>query len=157
NAAQTNGTHGSIGTAQDISGSFVGLGGTGSRGAVLGDINQLVVNTGDVYASERGGPGVVVVANAGGVTAGLNNPVFGTGVVNGMHEGPDGNLYVGLDTSPGNGTGGEILKFSPSGTLLATIHLPNDPNQGGFFYYPFGFAVAADGSFWVPQPNTGNI
>jgi streptogramin lyase len=159
NAAATTGTHSTIGTAQDLTGSFVPLGGsTNSRGAVLGGINQLVANTGDAYASERGGPGVVVVANAGGVLSGLSNPVFSTGVVQGMHEGPDGDLYVGLDTAPGLGTGGEILKFSPTGTLLATIHLPND--TAFIFYYPFGFAVtgtAANVSFWVPQPNSGNI
>src|SRR5262249_30739139 len=39
----------------------------------------------------------------------------------------------------------------------STIHLPNDPNQGNFFFYPFGFGIAADGTLWVPQPNTGNI
>jgi hypothetical protein len=160
NAALTTGTHGTIATAQDLTGSFLPLGGsTNSRGAVLGGINQLVVNTGDVYVSERGGPGVAVVANAGGVTSGLNNPVFGTGVVQGINEGPDGNLYVGLDTSFGNGTGGEILKFSPAGALVATIHLPNDTPAVGF-YYPYGFAVtgtAANVSFWVPQPNSGNI
>ncbi len=157
NAASTTGTHGTLGTAQDLSGSFLPLGGTSSRGAVLGSINQLVVNTGDAYASERGGPGVVVVANAGGIESQLSNPAFATGVVQGMHEGSDGDLYVGLDSSPGNGTGGEILKFSPNGTLLATIHLPNDPNQGNFLYYPFGFSLASDGSFWVAQPNTGNV
>src|SRR5262249_22304072 len=36
-------------------------------------------------------------------------------------------------------------------------NLPNDPNQGGFFYYPFGFSVASDGTLWVAQPNTGNV
>jgi streptogramin lyase len=156
NAAATTGTHGTIGTAQDLTGSFVPLAGTATRGAVLGGINQLVAHTGDAYTSERGGPGVVVVANAGGVLSTLSNPVFSTGVVQAMREGPDGNLYVGLDTAPGLGTGGEILKFSPTGTLVATIHLPND-SPGVGFYYPFGFAVASDSSFWVPQPNTGNI
>jgi sugar lactone lactonase YvrE len=157
NAAATTGAHGTRGTAQDLTGSFLSLGGTSWRGAVLGGINQLVAHTGDAYASERGGPGVVVVANAGGVESALSSPVFSTGVVQGMHEGPDGDLYVGLDTAPGLGTGGEILKFSPTGTLLATISLPNDPNQGGFFYYPFGFSVASDGTLWVAQPNTGNV
>jgi streptogramin lyase len=156
NAAATSGTHGTRGMAQDLSGSFLTLGGTSSRGAVVGGINQLQANTGDAYASERGGPGVVVVANAGGVASALSNPIFGSGVIGGMHEGPDGNLYIGLDTSPGNGTGGEIVKFSSTGTLLGTIPLPNDAPGVGFFY-PFGFAIASDGTFWVPQPNTGNI
>jgi streptogramin lyase len=74
-----------------------------------------------------------------------------------MHIGPNGNLYVGVDTSPGNGTGGEIVEMTQSGTVAATINLPNDPNQGGFLYYPFGFAVASDGTLWVAQPNTGNV
>jgi streptogramin lyase len=156
NAAATSGTHGTRATAQDLSGSFLALGGTSSRGAVLGGINQLVASTGDVYVSERGGPGVVVVANGGGVVASLNDPALGTGVVQGILEGPDGNIYVGLDTAAGLGTGGEILKFSPNGTLLSTIHLPNDSPAVGF-YYPFGFGIAADGTLWVPQPNTGNI
>jgi streptogramin lyase len=156
NAAATTGMPSTMGTAQDLTGSFLSLGGTSARGAVLGSINQLVANTGDAYVSERGGPGIAVVANAGGVESTLSNPVFATGVVQGMHEGPDGHLYVGLDTSPGNGTGGEILNFSPSGTLLGTIHLPND-TPANFFYYPFGFSIASDGTFWVGQPNSGHV
>jgi hypothetical protein len=34
--------------------------------------------------------------------------------------------------------------------------LPDDP-ANNFYYYPFGFSVAGDGSFWVPQPNSGNV
>ncbi len=26
-----------------------------------------------------------------------------------------------------------------------------------FYYYPYGFSIASDGSFWIPQPNSGNI
>jgi sugar lactone lactonase YvrE len=160
NAALENSLHGgssngTLGTAQDLGGSFVALGGTATRGAVLGAINQLVVNAGDIYVSERGGAGVIVVANAGGITSQISNPAFATGTIQAIHEGPDGNIYVGLDTAPGTGAGGELLKFSPGGALLATIKLP--PDSAGFFYYPFGFAVAADGSFWVAQPNSANV
>ena len=139
NAALENGLHGgpsngSLATAQNIGGSFVSLGGSSSRGAVLGGIDQLVVNPGDVYVSERGGPGVLVVANGGGVLSGINNPIFGTGVVGGIHEGPDGNLYVALSSASG-----EILKFAPGGTLLGVIPLPGDTPSIGY-YYPFGFS-----------------
>jgi sugar lactone lactonase YvrE len=148
-------SNGTIGTAQDLSGSFVTLGGAATRGAVLGSINQLVVGAGDIFVSERGGPGVIVVANAGGVISQLNDPAFATGTVQGIHEGPDGNIYVGLDTAPGTGAGGEILKFSIGGVLLATIKLP--PDASGGFYYPFGFSIAPDGTFWVAQPNSGSV
>ena len=26
-----------------------------------------------------------------------------------------------------------------------------------YYYYPYGFSIASDGSFWIPQPNSGNI
>jgi hypothetical protein len=40
--------------------------------------------------------------------------------------------------------------------LLGTIKLPDDPaNQG--LPYPYGFDIAPDGSFWVAQPNSGNV
>src|SRR5947209_3458922 len=69
--------------------------------------------------------------------------------------GPDSTIYLGLDTAPGTGQGGELLHFDLNGNLLGTIHLPND--SSGFFFYPFGFTVAPDGTFWVPQPNSGNV
>ena len=39
---------------------------------------------------------------------------------------------------------------------MATITLPDDPAEN-FLYYPYGFAIAPDGTFWIPQPNSDNI
>ena len=43
-----------------------------------------------------------------------------------------------------------------TGQQVATITLPTD-NANNFYYYPYGFSIASDGSFWIPQPNSGNI
>src|SRR5262249_45176108 len=98
-----------------------------------------------------------LVSSSGAIEATFNNPALQAGVVQGMHIAPNGNLYVGVDTSPGNGTSGEIVEMTHSGTLVTTITLPNYPNQGRFFLYPFGFSIASDGTLWVAQPNTGNV
>ena len=39
---------------------------------------------------------------------------------------------------------------------VATIPLPVD-NANDFFYYPYGFSIGSDGTFWIPQPNSQNI
>jgi hypothetical protein len=69
--------------------------------------------------------------------------------------GPDNNLYVGINVGA-NGVTGEILKLDTTGNLLATIVLPNDSGNQ-FLLYPFGFSVASDGTFWVPQANNAVI
>jgi hypothetical protein len=141
------------GTAQSIDGSFLNLGGTASRGAVLGSINQAVVSPGDVFVSTRGG-GVQLVHN-GAVVATFNDPSLNSGVVQDVELGPNGDVYVGVDTAPGTGAGGEVLHFSPAGVLLGTVKLPAD--SAGNFFYPFGFDVASDGTIWVAAPNSGEI
>jgi sugar lactone lactonase YvrE len=59
-----------------------------------------------------------------------------------------------VNTTFGKGKG-EILHFDTKGHLLATIPLPDD--GAGSSIYPPDFAVAPDGSFWVPQPNSGSV
>ena len=39
---------------------------------------------------------------------------------------------------------------------MATISLPAD-NADNFYYYPYGFSIASDGTFWISQPNSENI
>ena len=54
-------------------------------------------------------------------------------------------------------TRGELLEFDPlTGQQVAIISLPDDPADN-FFYYPYGFAIAPDGTFWIAQPNSQNI
>ena len=54
-------------------------------------------------------------------------------------------------------TSGELLEFNPTtGQQVATIAIPNDPAYQGYFY-PYGFSIAADGTFWIAQPNSQNI
>ena len=72
----------------------------------------------------------------------------------------DNMLYAGVTTniSPSS-VSGELVKIDPlTGAILGTISLPDDPavyydNQ----YYPFGFSIAKDGSFWIAQSNSDNI
>ena len=76
-------------------------------------------------------------------------------------------LYVGVTlnnpfvTGPGPITG-ELLEIDPAtGKLLNTISLPPDQwingNPNYFYFYPFAFDPASDGTFWVSQPNSDNI
>jgi sugar lactone lactonase YvrE len=140
--------------AQNLTNSFINLGNGASRGAVLGFVPGGVV-AGDVFVSARGGStGVYLLDNNGNILAQFTNPVFQNGLVGEVELGPDGSVYVPVDTSFGGGVG-EILHFDVSGNLLATIPLPNDLPFGQ--PYPFGIAVASDGSFWVAQANGGNV
>ncbi len=63
-------------------------------------------------------------------------------------------LYAAVTTSfNGGSVDGELLEFDPNtGQQVATITLPTD-NAENFYYYPYGFSIASDGSFWIPQPN----
>ena len=73
-------------------------------------------------------------------------------------------LYAAVTTSfngyggPGSGSvDGELLEFNPlTGHWWRSITLPAD-NSNYYYYYPYGFSIAPDGSFWIPQPNSGNI
>jgi hypothetical protein len=52
---------------------------------------------------------------------------------------------------------GELAEFDPvTGKQVGAVILPPDP-ANNFFYYPYGFSIAADGTFWVSQPNSENI
>ena len=53
---------------------------------------------------------------------------------------------------------GELAHLDSHGNLLGTIQLPDDPDPTDRgFYYPYGFDIAPDGSFWVAQPNSANV
>jgi hypothetical protein len=149
------GSDDTIAGAQDLTNSFLDLGGGISRGAVLGQVPGGLV-AGDVLVNERGPNDIAIYDNNGNLLGKITNRALQTGVISGVELGPDSTMYVGVDTRPGQGNGGELLHFDLGGNLLATIHLPNEPFGIGFFY-PFGFDVAPDGTFWVPQPNSGNV
>jgi hypothetical protein len=141
-----------IAAAQDLSSAFLDLGGGVSRAPVLGKVPG-GVTAGGVWVLGRAGT-LALLDNTGNPIKFINNPAFSTGVLSDVELGPDNSVYVALDVGA-NPANGEILRFDTSGNLLATIHLP--PDGGYYYYYPFGFDVAADGSLWVPQPNTGKV
>jgi streptogramin lyase len=162
NAALDAAVHGgsnnsTIATAQSLNSAFLTLGLHGaSDAAVLGSTTvPFTPASGDVFVSERyGGPGVLLLDPSGNVLETFTDPSLSTGTVQFVSLGVNDDVYVGLDTT-GSGNGGEVLHFTAGGTLLGTITLPNDASSG--LYYPFGFEVAADGTLWVPQPNSGNV
>jgi hypothetical protein len=127
---------------------------------VLGKVPFGIV-AGDVFINERTdyygsfGGKIALYDNNGNLLNTISNPALNAGVVSGVQLGPDNTLYVGVDTAPGSGQGGELVHMDSSGNLLGIIHLPSEPYGSGW-YYPFGFRVASDGTFWVPQPNTGH-
>jgi hypothetical protein len=166
NSAVQNELHGgpsddTIATAQDLTSAFLSLGTAGgSRAAVLGEVPGGAPSGGVVIGERKdqfGSPGgqIVILDNFGNLFSTITNSAIQAGVVQDARLGPDNTIYLGVDTAPGSGQGGEFLHFDLSGNLLGIIHLPNDPGFG--FYYPFGFAVAPDGTFWVPQPNSGHV
>jgi hypothetical protein len=167
NAAVQNELHGgpsddTIATAQDLTNAFLSLGTAGaSRAAVVGKVPGGLA-AGDVVLGERtdqfGSPGgqIAIYDNNGVLLSTITNTAMQAGVLQDAELGPDNTIYLGVDTAPGSGQGGELLHFDLSGNLLGTIHLPND-QPSGYYYYPFGFDVASDGTIWVPQPSSGNL
>ena len=117
---------------------------------------------GDVFVSERSsfygsfGGQIAVFDNSGNLLSTISNPALNAGLVSGVQLGPDNTLYVGVDTSGYGGYGGELVHLDLSGNLLGIINLPNQAYTDDY-YYPFGFKVASDGTFWVPQPSTGDV
>ena len=59
-------------------------------------------------------------------------------------------LYAAVTTSfNASSVSGELVEFNPiTGQEVATIPLPDDPAEN-FYYYPYGFSIASDGSFWI--------
>src|SRR5262249_31420919 len=47
------------------------------------------------------------------------------------------------------------LHFGLDGRFLGTVGLPGD--SPGSFLFPFQFDVAPDGTFWLPQRNSGKV
>lgn len=148
------GSDGTLAGAQQIDLSPLVLGNGISRSAVYGNI-PLQPQAGDAWVSERG-VGVQLVSSTGVVEGTLNNAALSAGIVQGMHIRPNGHLYVGVDTNPGLGNGGEIVEMTQTGVVVNIIHLPSDTPTNSFFY-PFGFSIASDGTLWVAQPNTNNV
>ncbi len=148
----------SITTAQNIDSSSYSLGGgAATRVAVVGTI-QGGTSPGDVWVVARGSSSVLRVNSSGAIVQTISGSVLDVGVLSGIELAPDNSFYV-AETLPADGPGvssGELVHFDRFGSLLGTMKLPDDPANIGYFY-PFGFTIATDGSFWVPQPNSGNV
>ena len=156
-----------IATAVDIDGSSYQLGiGGADRLGVVGSLPNYI-STGDVFVSSRyygfdyGGPTAAIlrVNQAGSVVQVIPVPEDQEFSLAAVELDPVNNmLYAAVTTSfNSDSVSGELLEFNPNtGQLVATISLPDDPADIGY-YYPFGFSIASDGSFWLPQPNSYNI
>ncbi|HRI16744.1 MAG TPA: hypothetical protein PLX89_27445, partial [Verrucomicrobiota bacterium] len=153
----------SLATAQNIEGSFITLG-TGTpkpeRGAAFGSAATGAL-PGDVFVSVRSfgtyGGSVVRFDAAGDLAQTISSPEFDRGIISDVELGPGNVIYVALSTLfLEDRVMGEILKFDLAGNFLGSIALPDDPAER-FYFYPFGFDVAADGTLWVPQLNSGNV
>ncbi len=146
---------GTIATAQPLDPYANPFAGQDDRVAVLGAIGGVSVTSGDAFVAARGISAIEAISHTTGQVI-ETIPVSG-GTLSGVELGPDGNLYAAITTSfNGSSVSGELLKFDLAGDLLATIAIPDDPAEN-FYYYPFGFGIAPDNTFWIPQPNSGNI
>jgi len=151
---------GSIGTAQPLDPYATSIGYGAQRIAVLGSITGSLISSGDAIVSARYNSELEVINPSGTVV--MTIPVTGQvyGGLSGVVEGADGYIYAGITTGFfGSYTTGALEKFDMAGNLVATINLPTDFSQSGssYYYYPYQFGAAPDGSFWVPQPNSGNV
>jgi hypothetical protein len=154
------GSDDTIAGAQNLTSSFISLSDGGSRAAVLGDVPGGFV-AGDVFVSERTsysgfGGKIAVFDNNGNLLSTISNPALNDGLVSGVQLGPDNTLYVAVDTSGDGYDGGELVHLDNNGNLLGIINLPAQSYTYGYAY-PYQFKVASDGTFWVPQPSTGNV
>jgi methionine-rich copper-binding protein CopC/protocatechuate 3,4-dioxygenase beta subunit len=159
----------SIATATDISGSSYLLGpGNADRLGVGGGLPADVILNGDVFVASRyygfynSSPTIAAIelVNEQGQIARVipvNEGLYYS--LSGVELNPVNNmLYAAVTTSfNGGSVSGELLEFDPfTGNQVATIPLPDDPAEN-FYYYPYGFSIAADGTFWMTQPNAGNV
>jgi sugar lactone lactonase YvrE len=152
-------TNNTLATAQPLDISSVPIGGGNDRLAVLGTIVGGPA-VGDPYVSARTSSGGLIYRldqATGAVNQTINSPEFSKGVISGVKLGPDNLLYVALTTSfNATSVSGELVVIDLKGNTIGTIPLPDDPADN-FFYHPYGFDVAADDTFWIPEPNSGNI
>jgi protocatechuate 3,4-dioxygenase beta subunit/methionine-rich copper-binding protein CopC len=162
-----------LGSATDLSGSSYILGpGNADRVSVVGSLPSGGTRTGDVFVASRDfnlGTASILHFNESGQLVQAIPVNEGLGFsVGGVELSPYNNmLYVGVTTSDPFDSGnpevtGELVEYDPStGEEVATIPLPSDPwvngNPNFYYYYPYSFAAATDGTFWISQPNSGNI
>jgi hypothetical protein len=157
NTALENDEHGlgsndTMGTAQSLDGGFNSIGNGASVSSVLGATHMPYASNNDVYVVSRQDQTVKHFDNNGNLLASwsVSSPFFGA--TSGIEMGPNNDLYVAVPTNYGQG---QLNHYTLGGQLLNIVTLPNGAN--GFYYYPFGFDVASDGSLWVPDPNSDTI
>ena len=154
---QVTAPHDSIATALPIDPYSNKIAGNDTRIAVLGSIGGFAVHPGDAFVAAPGNHSIDLVSDATGQIINeisISDPMFS---LRGVELGPNGILYAGVTVSfNGSSVSGELLKFDLNGNSLGAVMLPDDLAEN-FFYYPYGFSVAADGTFWVAQPNSGNV
>jgi hypothetical protein len=147
--------NGSIGSAEDISSSVIQLGAGVDRLAVLGEIVG-GPTAGDAYVVSRYNDVVYRVDVSGSIVQTISSPELG-GILGEIAMAQDNTLYVAVSTSfNSSSVSGKLVHFSESGELLGTIALPDDPGET-FFSYPYGFSMTSDQTFWIAQPNSGNV
>lgn len=79
---------------------------------------------------------------------------FGAGLFNfphGLHVDPDGNVWVtDHGTTPSNGRGQQVMKFSPRGELLLALGIAGEAGNGpDTFNQPSDVLVSPDGDIFV--------
>jgi hypothetical protein len=163
----------SLSSATNLSGSSYALGSSGTdRLAVVGSLPANPLTTGDAFVVSLDyvyqQANILEVNKVGQVVNTIPITTVNWSSVGGVELSPyNSELYVGVTTSqpPSNGTNqvtGELLEFDPAtGQQIGTVNLPPDNwvngNPYSSAFYPSAFAPAADGTFWVAQPNSNNI
>ncbi len=162
-----------IGTAQNINPSSYTLSSGSNRLGLVGSLPAGTLQPGDAFVVSQGTyftgtSNILVINEAGQVINTIPINLNYSYTVGEVKLSPYNNeLYVGLTTSnpfvvPTQEITGELLELDPvTGKLLNTINLPADPwingNPNFYYFYPFAFDAATDGTFWISQPDSNNI
>ena len=76
---------------------------------------------------------------------------FELGSIFDVEIGPEGNVFVALDTFP-YGVDGEIVQFTSDGEFLRVIDLPEDPDATGAFFIPMVLTCCPTAASWWRSP-----
>jgi hypothetical protein len=161
NAALDSQDHGgannsSRGSAQDLTSSFINIGYGATRGAVLGQLTGPSAGFGDALTINGNAPGnfdVLLIDQTGKVVKTFTSPAFAGLYLFDVKIATDNTFWVLGDL---NFFTAELIHMDLNGDTLGTITSP--VSDSGGFLSPEGFGMnPADGSFWIPLLNSGNI
>ena len=141
---------------------------------MVGSLPTDVVTSGDVYVSSRyygyynSAPTISDILRINGqgqmvqVIPVNDDPYLS---LSGVELDPVNNMLYAAVTTSFNGYGGPARLGRRRAARVRPDHRPAGGDHPAarpitsnyYWYYPYGFSIASDGTFWIPQPNSENI